>query len=89
MGLGRLGFGMMLIVAFSVGLALVLSLIGITVLYGEKWLKRHQAENKLVQFAPSVMRFVQVLPAYSGLLVVGAGLLLLYHAWPFLRVWFQ
>lgn len=89
LGLGRLGFGMMLIVAFSVGLALVLSLIGITVLYGEKWLKRHQAENKLVQFAPSVMRFVQVLPAYSGLLVVGAGLLLLYHAWPFLRVWFQ
>ena len=89
LGLGRLGFGMMLIVAFSAGLALVLSLIGITVLYGEKWLKRHRAENKLTQLMPGLARFAQALPAFSGLLVVGAGLLLLYHAWPFLRVWFQ
>lgn len=89
LGLGRLGFGMMLIVAFSAGLALVLSLVGITVLYGEKWLKRRRADNKLAQLVPSMARFVQALPAFSGLLVVGAGLLLLYHAWPFLRVWFQ
>jgi nickel/cobalt exporter len=42
-GLGRVGFGMLLIVAFSVGLAVVLSGIGLMVLYGERWLRSSRA----------------------------------------------
>ena len=85
-GLGRLGFGMLLIIAFSGGLALVLSGIGLTVLYGGRWLSRHQlsdgfAQNRMVVWA------ARSLPAFSSLLVVGAGFLLLYHALPLLRIW--
>ena len=86
-GLGRIGFGLLLIVAFSAGLALVLSLIGLSVLYGERWLSRRRADARIAQLVPAAGRFVNLLPAFSGLLVVCAGMLLLYHALPFLRVW--
>ena len=86
-GLGRIGFGLLLIVAFSAGLALVLSLIGLSVLYGERWLSRRRADARIAQLVPAAGRFVNLLPAFSGLMVVGAGMLLLYHALPFLRVW--
>jgi nickel/cobalt transporter (NicO) family protein len=86
-GLGRIGFGMLLIVAFSGGLALVLSGIGVAILYGERWLSRHQAGVRIVQRMPGVTWLAQSLPALSGLLVVGAGGLLLYHALPLLRIW--
>jgi nickel/cobalt exporter len=85
-GLGRLGFGMLLIVAFSGGLALVLSGIGLTVLYGGRWLSRHQLSENFAQ-RPMVAWAARSLPAFSSLLVVGAGLLLLYHALPLLRIW--
>jgi nickel/cobalt exporter len=85
-GLGRVGFGMLLIVAFSAGLALVLSVIGLTVLYSGRWLSSHQATVRLAS-TPVVARATRVLPALSGLLVVGAGVLLLYHALPLLRIW--
>ena len=86
-GLGRVGFGMLLIVAFSGGLALVLSGIGVAVLYGERWLSRHRPELGMVRRLPGVAWFARSLPALSGLLVVGAGGLLLYHALPLLRIW--
>ena len=85
-GLGRLGFGMLLIIAFSGGLALVLSGIGLTVLYGGRWMSRHQLSDGFVQ-QPMVAWFARSLPAFSSLLVVGAGFLLLYHALPLLRIW--
>ena len=85
-GLGRIGFGMLLIVAFSAGLALVLSIIGLTVLYGGRWLRNTQSNVRFAS-SPVVMRVTQIVPAFSGLLVVGAGLLLLYHALPLLRIW--
>jgi nickel/cobalt exporter len=85
-GLGRVGFGMLLIVAFSAGLALVLSVIGLTVLYSGRWLSSHQATVRLAS-TPVVARATRLLPALSGLLVVGAGVLLLYHALPLLRIW--
>ena len=87
-GLGRLSFGMLLIVAFSGGLALVLSGIGLTVLYGGRWLSRHQLGDRLAQ-RPVVAWAASSLPAFSSLLVVGAGFLLLYHALPLLRIWQQ
>ncbi len=86
-GLGRVGFGLLLIVAFSAGLALVLSVIGLTVLYGGRWLSRSRPGLSLVQVVPGGAQLVQWMPALSGLLVVGAGFLLLYHALPLLRVW--
>ena len=84
-GLGRLGFGLLLIVAFSAGLALVLSGIGLAVLYGGRWLRR--PGTRFVVASPAVMRLGHALPALSSLLVVGAGFLLLYHALPLLRIW--
>jgi ABC-type nickel/cobalt efflux system permease component RcnA len=84
--LGRLGFGLLLIIAFSGGLALVLSGIGLTVLYGGRWMSRHQLSDGFVQ-QPMVAWFARSLPAFSSLLVVGAGFLLLYHALPLLRIW--
>jgi len=85
-GLGRLGFGMLLIVAFSGGLAVVLSGIGLTVLYGGRWLSRHQLGERFSQ-KPMVGWATRSLPVWSSLLVVGAGFLLLYHALPLLRIW--
>ena len=85
-GLGRIGFGMLLIVAFSAGLAVVLSGVGLTILYGERWLRRHQ-ETHSFTVTPMAARLARSLPALSGLLVVGAGCLLLYHALPLLRIW--
>ena len=85
-GLGRIGFGMLLIVAFSGGLALVLSCIGLTVLYGGRWVSRHRLEARFSQI-PVIALASRSLPAFSGLLVVGAGFLLLYHALPLLRIW--
>jgi len=85
-GLGRMGFGILLIVAFSVGLALVLGLIGVSVLYGQRWLSRRGADSRIAQLGPRSALVVEKLPAFSGLLVIGAGLLLLYHALPFLRI---
>lgn len=85
-GLGRLGFGMLLIVAFSGGLALVLSGIGLAVLYSSRWLE--QRPKTATWFAsPVAGRVWRSLPALSSILVIGAGGLLLYHALPLIRVW--
>ena len=84
-GLGRMGFGMLLIVAFSAGLALVLSMVGLTVIYGRRWFTSNRAGKHIVSVAPALARFARFLPALSGLLVVAAGFLLLYHALPLLR----
>lgn len=84
-GLGRVGFGMLLIVAFSAGLALVLSGIGLTVLYGSRWLSRYRPGTRSAAAIPAFDRLARFLPALSSLLVVGAGFLLLYHALPLLR----
>lgn len=87
LGLGRLGFGLLLIVAFSAGLALVLSAIGMAVIYGQRWTNRSGLVGRMAQTGPVATRLITALPALSGLLVVGAGMLLLYHALPLLRIW--
>lgn len=84
-GLGRVGFGLLLIVAFSAGLALALSGIGLLVLYGGRWLSSYRPGARLAHRTPGLARLATYTPALSGLLVVAAGLLLLYQALPLLR----
>jgi nickel/cobalt transporter (NicO) family protein len=84
--LGRIGFGLLLIVAFSAGLALVLSGIGLIVLYGGRWIER-QATLFPWLASRRLARLSGLVPALTGLMVVTAGVLLLYHALPLLRIW--
>lgn len=81
-GLGRLGCGLLLIIAFSAGLAVVLSVIGLITLYSRRWLQRRLR----LQNSPLFVRIGRALPVLGGLLVVGAGVLLLYHALPVFRI---
>lgn len=66
--LDRLGFGMVLVVAFSVGLAAVLTAIGLLLVYARRVFDRFS-------LSPGVPR---LLPAFSALVValVGAGIVL-------------
>lgn len=86
-GLGRLGLGLVLIVAFSLGLALVLTAVGLVVLYSRQWLNKQRVDARIAQALPVVGKVLSRVSAFSGVLVIGAGALLLYHALPFLRVW--
>jgi nickel/cobalt exporter len=68
--LGRLGFGMVLVVAFSTGLAIVLAGIGVLMIYA-KWLfERFSFE----------VRVPRLLPAASALVISLAGLMILVGA---------
>jgi len=46
--LGRIGFGLFLIVAFSVGLAAVLIAVGILMVYARRFMSRFQSEGPLI-----------------------------------------
>jgi nickel/cobalt transporter (NicO) family protein len=50
--LGRLGFGMMLVVAFSAGLALVLTGIGILMIYARQLFERFSFEARIPRLLP-------------------------------------
>jgi nickel/cobalt exporter len=65
--LGRLGFGMVLVVAFSVGLAIVLSGIGILMLYAKRLFDRFSFEA----------RVPRLLPVASALAISLAGVVIL------------
>ncbi len=65
--LGRLGFGMVLVVAFSVGLAIVLSGIGILMIYAKRLFERFSFEA----------RVPRVLPVASTLAISLAGVVIL------------
>ncbi|TAF59114.1 MAG: high-affinity nickel-transporter, partial [Oscillatoriales cyanobacterium] len=62
--LGNVGLGMTLVVAFSLGLALVLSAIGLVLVYAK------QHFNKL----PKQIAAVKFMPAISAVLVMFLGL---------------
>jgi ABC-type nickel/cobalt efflux system permease component RcnA len=62
--LGRLGFGMVLVVAFSVGLAVVLTGIGVLMIYARRLFERFSFEARVPRF----------LPVASGLVISLAGL---------------
>jgi nickel/cobalt transporter (NicO) family protein len=65
--LGRLGFGMVLVVAFSVGLAIVLSGIGILMIYAKRLFERFSFET----------RVPRLLPVASALVISLAGVVIL------------
>lgn len=50
--LHQLGYGMILIVIFSMGLAAVLTSLGIAVVHGSGWLSRRSSFSHIVQYGP-------------------------------------
>ena len=50
--LGRLGFGMVLVVVFSLGLAVVLTGIGLLMVYARKLFERYSFETRVPRFLP-------------------------------------
>jgi nickel/cobalt exporter len=73
----RVGLGMALIVAFSLGLAATLTAVGLAVLYGGRAVARLRPERRLFGG-----RLVGVLPAASAILIVLAGTLITVRALP-------
>ena len=71
--LHRLAFGLVLIVAFSLGLALSITGIGLAAVLGEA---RVRAD------AASTARSIRALPAVSAAVIVAAGVLMTVHAVP-------
>jgi ABC-type nickel/cobalt efflux system permease component RcnA len=69
---GEIALGMLMIVAFSLGLAATLTLLGIAVVSAGRVIKRLNVPA----------RVVTVLPAVSALLIVGVGLVLTLQAVP-------
>ena len=70
--LHRVAFGLLLIVAFSIGLAAVISGIGLVAVGARRTFRRVDFES----------RIVRALPAVSALLVLGIGLVMTARALP-------
>jgi nickel/cobalt exporter len=73
----RLGLGMALIFAFSLGLAATLTAVGLAVVHGGRLLKRIRPERRLFGG-----RVLGALPAFSATLIVLAGALITLRAIP-------
>lgn len=84
--LGRVGFGMLLIVVFSLGLAGVLTGISLMLVYSKRILSGTMFAAKFTAVMPGNSHLTRALPFVSGVLVIGAGLLLLCYAAPFLQL---
>jgi ABC-type nickel/cobalt efflux system permease component RcnA len=68
--LNRVGYGLLLVVAFSLGLAATLTAVGLLFLYAGRLMKRPASGNRIVQF----------LPIASALIIILAGLAICYEA---------
>lgn len=68
--LNRVGYGLALITAFSLGLAVVLTGVGLAFVYGGKLLER----------APRAGRLLRILPAASALIIAAVGAVFCYQA---------
>jgi nickel/cobalt transporter (NicO) family protein len=73
----RIGLGMVLIVAFSLGLAATLTAVGLGVIYGGRLIARLRPERRIFG-----SRFVGALPAISASVIVIAGVLITSRAIP-------
>jgi nickel/cobalt exporter len=73
----RLGLGLVLILAFSIGLAATLTAVGLAVLHGGRLIQRLRPERRLFGG-----RVAGVLPALSATLIVVAGTLITLRALP-------
>jgi len=72
--LHRVGYGLLLIVAFSLGLASVLTGIGLAVVYAGRWLQRRTVKRGLA------VGLVRVVPVFSAFVIACVGALLCYEA---------
>jgi ABC-type nickel/cobalt efflux system permease component RcnA len=70
--LHRVAFGMLLIVAFSAGLALSITGIGLVAVFAKRLFRRASFEGRLVR----------LLPAASALVILAAGLAMTVRALP-------
>ena len=70
--LGRTAYGLVLVVAFSLGLAIVLSSIGLLFLYARRFMDR----------LPLGGRIANAIPVVSAVVIVGLGLMLTVRAVP-------
>jgi ABC-type nickel/cobalt efflux system permease component RcnA len=77
--LGQVVFGMLLIVAFSAGLAGVLTAIGMALVLGKRLSGRFGASR--LGGHPLVARSLAALPVLSALGITAAGVLISYQAW--------
>jgi nickel/cobalt transporter (NicO) family protein len=73
--LHRVAFGMLLVIAFSAGLALTITGIGLVAVLARSAFRRISLEGRLVSF----------LPAASALVILAAGLAMTVHALPKVR----
>jgi ABC-type nickel/cobalt efflux system permease component RcnA len=73
----RVGLGMALIVAFSIGLAATVTAVGLVTIWGQRLVRRLQPEQRLFGG-----RLVGALPALSASLIVLVGVLITYRAVP-------
>jgi ABC-type nickel/cobalt efflux system permease component RcnA len=73
----RVGLGMLLIVAFSLGLAATLTAVGLAVIYGGRMMARLRPERRIFG-----SRLAGALPAVSASVIVLAGLLITSRAVP-------
>jgi ABC-type nickel/cobalt efflux system permease component RcnA len=67
----RVGYGLLLVVSFSVGLASVLTGIGLLFVYARRWMERPLSSAGML---------VRVLPALSAFAITGAGVFICYQA---------
>lgn len=77
--LGRVGFGLLLIVAFSLGLAVVISGIGLLFVYGGRWLNNVGADSRWRRY-PLLGKGMRLVPIASALFVTTAGMFLTMQA---------
>jgi ABC-type nickel/cobalt efflux system permease component RcnA len=70
--LGNIGLGMTLVVAFSLGLALVLSAIGLILVYAKRNFDKLPKEMKAVKFLPAISAMLVML---LGLGITGQAIL--------------
>ncbi|HYY06705.1 MAG TPA: sulfite exporter TauE/SafE family protein [Candidatus Limnocylindria bacterium] len=69
--LGRIGFGLVLIVAFSAGLAGALAAVGLVFVYARGWLARLPVDGRCARYAPVASALVI---SVAGLLIVANAL---------------
>ena len=70
--LDRVGYGLVLVLAFSVGLAGLLSLIGLLVIYARRFIERLPLDG----------RVAAAIPALSALAIIALGVVLMAKAIP-------
>jgi len=78
--LGRIAFGLLLIVAFSVGLAAVLTAIGLLFVYARRWFNHLPADGRVARYVPVASALVI---SVAGFLIVVQALAQMgvLHAW--------